>query len=451
MIVIVAVVAYVETHRPAAQAQAQYLAVYPGPAGPVNSDHLVGGDVLAIAKGSPDMSALEQFIAYMMSPYVQQLYLNYTGFIPVDTNAYGQASASNNVVPTIYSPSNATVTIYYYDDITPTDASFVQNTIIATFESEFPNIHVHYINEQASDIVSGIEALESAATNGNISEPVVMSIDNLDVGVLFYGGYLANLTSAEPKLVPSDIIKSIQEVTQYEEKVFGGIYFITERVNIPLVWVNYTALKNAGIDSLPSNLTQLMTDAKILYQKYGVGMVNFQGHGGASTATELYQWMVQFGGNPLNFNDTGDVNAIWYLANLSKYFSPEYKTSYWATYKGLASNKYTIMDCQWPGSVNLTALGMKLVNQSDNVDQVSEQAINEGVFLRTPVPWITEWQTLMDQAWTYLIEDGHGTNYTNIYNELSSMNHSLYEYLLSNYNSTVAQEYEKGEFQPLLV
>ncbi|WP_162509631.1 hypothetical protein [Thermogymnomonas acidicola] len=94
---------------------------------------------------------------------------------------------------------------------------------------------------------------------------------------------------------------------------------------------------------------------------------------------------------------------------------------------------------------------MKLVNQSDNVDQVSEQAINEGVFLRTPVPWITEWQTLMDQAWTYLIEDGHGTNYTNIYNELSSMNHSLYEYLLSNYNSTVAQEYEKGEFQPLLV
>ncbi|WP_171823530.1 hypothetical protein [Thermogymnomonas acidicola] len=105
--------------------------------------------------------------------------------------------------------------------------------------------------------------------------------------------------------------------------MFGGIYFITERVNIPLVWVNYTALKNAGIDSLPSNLTQLMTDAKILYQKYGVGMVNFQGHGGASTATELYQWMVQFGGNPLNFNDTGgDVNAIWYLANLSKYFSP---------------------------------------------------------------------------------------------------------------------------------
>ena len=432
--------------------QPQYLAVYPGPAGVNNSAHLVGGDVLAVARGSPDMTAIEQFLAYMMSPYVQQEYLNATGFIPVDKNAYGGMSASQNSFDSsIYSPSNATVTIYYYDDITPTDATFVQG-IISAFHSEFKNINVDYVNEPATDIVSGVQSFEAAGTGSGssfaISRAIVMSIDNLDVGTLFYDNDLANLTSMASTVMPSDIISSISQVTNYETAVFGGIYFITERVNIPLVWINYTALKNAGISNLPNNDSALLTDAKILYNKYGIGMINFQGHGGASTATELYQWMVQFGGNPLNFNDTGDIQAMEYIYNLSKYFSPEYKTSYWATYKGLASNKYTVMDYQWPGSVNLTALGMKVENNV-SVANVSEQAIKEGVFLRTPVPWISEWQTLIDDAWTTLIVDGG--SYTQIASVLSHENQQLYNFLESNYGPTVASNYENGSYKPLEV
>ena len=43
---------------------------------------------------------------------------------------------------------------------------------------------------------------------------------------------------------------TITNLTNYETKAFGGIFFLTERVNIPLVWINYSAMQKAGIKVL---------------------------------------------------------------------------------------------------------------------------------------------------------------------------------------------------------
>ena len=183
-------------------------------------------------------------------------------------------------------------------------------------------------------------------------------------------------------------------------------------------------------------------------KKYGVGEINIQGHGGSSTPTELYQWMVQFGGNPMMFNDSGDIQAMEYMYNLSQYFSPDYKTSYWATYTGLASNSYTMMYYQWPGSVNLTKLGMKSYNSTDTVANVSLKAIQGGVFLRSPVSWIGQWQTLMDKAWVKIVED-HVSSWTSIPSILQSENSAMNSFLQTNYNQQVANEYENGTYAPI--
>ena len=37
----------------------------------------------------------------------------------------------------------------------------------------------------------------------------------------------------------------------------------------------------------------------------------------ASTATELYQMFVQFGGNPVTFNSTHDASTMYYVYNLT--------------------------------------------------------------------------------------------------------------------------------------
>jgi trehalose transport system substrate-binding protein len=423
---------------------AQTIFVYSGPAGPANADHLLGGCVVAeMANGSTPMASA-QLIAFLLNPAVQKSFGSATGFIPVDTGAFN--TTPSTTIPTIYKASNASVTVYYYTSLTESDYNYVSSEM-STFMSMYPNIVVKTSFISASKIVSEFQTQLAAKSHENI----VTTIDNIDVGTLFFDGYLANLTSMAPTITAgAGTISSVTGLNNYEVKVFHGIYFMTQLVNIPLVWINYTAMQKAGISSPPTTDAQLMSDAKTLYNYYGVGMVNFQGHGGASTPTELYQWMVQFGGNPMVFNDTGDIAAMEYLYNLSAYFSPDYPASYWDTYTGLASNTYTIMDYQWPGSVNLTTLAMKPYNSSDTVLNASFNALSTGVFIRDPVAWLSQWQFYMDAAWTSIIED-HGS-YSQIPHILSSENAALFNYLntTSAYGPEVAMNYTMGYYQPVV-
>ncbi len=428
------------------------LKAYPGPAG-INSDHILGGCVLAVANtpglNVSDKVAEEQFMAYMLSPSVQFQCSDKTGFIPISSHN------ANYNVPTIYKSTNSTVKIEYYTSISPSDYKAFTKSTVAHFDTLYKNIKVTVINTVATSIVSAVKARVSAGTT---TTPIVMSIDNLDIGELAYGGakyggYLENINGTISTITPSNVIPSIVNLTHYESKIFSGnVPFITQIINTPLVWLNYNALKNAGISSMPKTYKQMLADAKTLDKKYGVGMINIQGHGGASTATELYQMLTQFNGNPVLLNNTGDIQGMYCLYNLSKYFSPEYKTSYWATYKGLAANKYTVMDYQWPGSVNLTALGMKYNNSGNNsITNISIQALKGGVFIRDPVSWISEWQTLMDSAYETIIVSGHAQNYTTIHTTLNNVNSEMYGYLLKNYNRTVANNFEAGMYKPIMV
>ena len=427
----------------------QTLAVYPGPAGANNSAHLLGGCVIAEANTpgltTNDVNAMDQFVAYMLSPEVQFTCEQTTGFIPISSH-----NVTGTDVPSIYSSSNATVDITYFNSLSPADYKTTEK-MISSFEAKYPNIKIKATNELATNIVNNVEVdISSSKTT-----PIVMTIDNLDVGTLASGSYhgasyLANMTHYK-QMIPKNVIPTVTNLTETELSLYGSVPFITQLINTPLVWIDMTALNSIGITHAPQNYAQLLSDAKALDKKYGRGMVNMQGHGGASTATELYQWFVQFGGNPVTFNSTNDVTAMYAMYNLSAYFSPEYKTSYWATYKGLASEKYAMMDYQWPGSVDLSTVGMNTsaLTGNNSVLNVSIKAISQGVFIRDPVPWIAEWQILMDDAWTSIITEGHSQNYSTIAHTLSTENTDMYNYLISNYNITVAQDYEKGDYHPI--
>ncbi|EQB74043.1 MAG: hypothetical protein AMDU4_FER2C00034G0052 [Ferroplasma sp. Type II] len=431
-------------------APVQTLEVYPGPSGPANSDHLLGGCVIGEANttglSGSKVAAMDTFISYMLSPPVQFACEKATGFIPI-------SSHNTSVMPADLYKGSTTVDITYFTSISPSDYTFTKSMVNA-FNSHYTNIKVTSKDEVATSIITGVESDIGAKT----TTPIVVSIDNLDIGVLAYHHFLANMnyngTLNAQSVMPAHVIPSIVKLTNYTSTVFAGsIPFITQIINTPLVWIDQTALKAAGISKEPQNYTALLSDAKTLFNKYHRGMINFQGHGGASTATELYQLFVQFGGNPVMFNSTHDVSAMYYVYNLSKYFSPEYKTSYWASYKGLAANKYTMMDYQWPGSVDLKTVGMNTtqISGSNSVLNVSIKALSEGVFIRDPVPWIGHWQTLMDNVWTSLILDGHSQNYTTISSALNSVNSQMFNYLVANYNLTVAHDYEKGMYKPIIV
>ncbi|TRM80287.1 carbohydrate ABC transporter substrate-binding protein, partial [Sulfolobus sp. F3] len=78
--------------------------------------------------------------------------------------------------------------------------------------------------------------------------------------------------------------------------------------------------------------------------------------------------------------------------------------------------------------------------------KVEEEAF-QNAFFREPVPWISYWDTIADQVFDEIVVNHAPTS--QIPAILSQANAEMYKYLETNYNQTVAQEYEQGVFQPL--
>ncbi|MGI0130724.1 MAG: ABC transporter substrate-binding protein [Thermoplasmata archaeon] len=244
------------------------------------------------------------------------------------------------------SSSTSTATVTYYDDLASSEATFMTSVLIPEFEAQHPNVMINYVNIDAGDMVTKVAALVQANDVGT----TLLAEDNLDIGELLYasggGNDLMNLTSIASVIQPTTMIPSMTGVTTYETHAFGGEYFIPFRANTPLVWLNTTALSAAGLSTTqgPQTFAAEYADA----QKLGANSVMFQGGAGDDTATEMFQWDVQFGGNPMVYNDAGDVAAMSYLYNLSTYMNPGYKQAIYSEYAGLAQGKYQILDYQWP-------------------------------------------------------------------------------------------------------
>ncbi|MDS0257095.1 ABC transporter substrate-binding protein [Thermoplasmatales archaeon AK] len=414
--------------------------------------------------------------------------------------------------------SNGTVNIQFYESLATSEATFVNNTLIPQFESEYPGIHVTLVNVGSGQVSTDILALEKSGKVGSI----VAGQDNLEIGQLIYstsGNVLMNVTSMAPALMPATLIPAASNLVSYEKTVFGGIYFFPFRANIPLTWYNKTMFADAGISSPPSNYTVMLQDLQILHSKGEKGLMiqgasNLGGHTGSSTATELYQIMVQFGGNPLYINDSGDLHAMQMVYNLSNYFVPDYKNGYWGSYNGLAVGNYSLLYYQWPyiyntltsspynmsnnvlgvypgpagpvngnhllggdvlfipkGATNVPSLEafiqfllgtqaqretllnlswvainnasyQNLPAKASIIDTALQDAIAQGVFLRNPVPWITEWQTiLMNDVFNKLFQTSTPAGYSDIPSLLNAAHQAMYNYILQNYGQANATLY----------
>ncbi len=430
------------------------IGVYAGPSGINNTEHLIGGDVFAIPKGATNLDAIDTVITFFLSTQAQeQLYK--LGWPPIDTEDYA-VHPVNTTLPTYNGPA---VTVTMYDDlgVSASATQIMEGVLIPEFESIYPNIKIHWVQLRPDQITSNVEAL----VQGNDVGATVIAQDNLAIGELFYAGDLDNITNAS-LLLPNDLIPSMAGLVTYEKQTYKGVYFLPYRANLALVWYNPSSLEKAGFTTPPSNWSQLLALGKALTSK-GLGGISMQGHGGASTSTEMFQWMVQAGGNPMVLNDSGDVAAYYYIYNLSQYFSPAYTHDYWASYKGLNNNEYNFFDYQWPGSLtnyeSIATSGTVVYNatnatytNSSAASQAILEAFNQGAFFRPPVAWITEWDALADNAFTEIVTNDCGSTVcteSSIQTILNGENLAMYDYLVSNYNTTYANQYEAGHFAPL--
>ncbi len=266
-------------------------------------------------------------------------------------------------------PQSSIINIQFYESLAPSEQNYTNNTLIPQFETEYPGIHVTLVNTASGGVSSDILTDEKAGKVGAI----IAGQDNLEIGQLIYssiGNVLMPLNNITPAILPSSLIPSAANLVNYEKTVFGGVYFVPFRGNVPLVFYNKTLFSEVGISTPPSNDSQLLQDAALIKNKTGQNAIMIQGastnggHSGSSTATELYQLMVQYGGNPLYLNDSGDLHAVQYLYNLSKYFTPAFTGGYWGSYRGLAVGNYSILDYQWPYVYNILTTTYHMTNSS---------------------------------------------------------------------------------------
>jgi trehalose transport system substrate-binding protein len=427
------------------------------------------------------------------------------------------------------SQQTSTVNIQFYESVATSEQAFIEKTLIPQFESQYPNIKVTFVNFGSEGVSQNILALEQSGDVGSI----VAGQDNLEIGSLIYssqGNVLMNLTSASSSLMPSTMIPAARNLVNYEKQVFGGVYFFPFRGNVPLVFYNKTMFQSAGISNPPSTDAQLLQDAAMIYNKTHQKAVMIQGastssgHSGSSTATELYQWMVQYGGNPLYLNDSGDLHAMQFIYNLSAYFSPSFTGGYWGSYAGLYHGNYSVLDYQWPYIYNiLTASPYNMTNSSlgvypgpagpvngnhlmggdvlfipkgatnvpsletfikfllstqaqretllnlswvainsaayqnlpakySAIDTALGNAIETGVFLRNPTPWITEWQVILDNTVFNPVFVQKSSGYSDLPTLLSNAHTAMYQYILKNYGSTNATLYQSdSNYAPISV
>ncbi len=237
------------------------------------------------------------------------------------------------------------------------ELTFYQKTILPEFEKAYPNISLQFSTESATSIVS---TLQSEGTSPTID---VVQQDNGFTGPLVSNGLVLSLnpylSQLEPRNGTTSTTLSASYGTiipaYYHEGLFGSTYyFFPIRGNVQLAYYNQSALTVAGKNThqvlpQPTNVSNLMTDMIALNASGYTAPFNMQGHQGASTPTQVFQWMAEFGGNPMAFNTTGDIQALTFLQNMQNkgLMSPHYSTGFWGSYKGLASNSYQYID-QWP-------------------------------------------------------------------------------------------------------
>ena len=103
----------------------------------------------------------------------------------------------------------------------------------------------------------------------------------------------------------------------------------------------------------PRTWGELLSVAKTFKEREGLGRVLFQGVGGAPTVTQLYEWIVSAGGDPLDLGHPATVATFHFLRELAPYLSPDSRRAKWDTTNDALAQESAYLAQNWPFGVPL--------------------------------------------------------------------------------------------------
>jgi len=132
----------------------------------------------------------------------------------------------------------------------------------------------------------------------------------------------------------------------------GRRYFLPFRPNVQIAYYNSAKFDAYGLRP-PRTWGELLSVAKTFKEREGLGRVLFQGVGGAPTVTQLYEWIVSAGGDPLDLGHPATVATFHFLRELAPYLSPDSRRAKWDTTNDALAQESAYLAQNWPFGVPL--------------------------------------------------------------------------------------------------
>jgi trehalose transport system substrate-binding protein len=218
----------------------------------------------------------------------------------------------------------------------------MRQEIFPAFEKK-TGLKIEAVQIEAADLPGIIEAMHQAGR----MDLDLFAQDNMQLFLLYQKDLVEDLSSYE-KDIPKAVHRSLIEAGKFE----GRLLFMPYRPNVQITYYNENKFKKYGLKP-PQNWDELYRVGQVFKRKEDVGRILFKAYGGAPTATQLYEWIVSAGGDPLVMNDAGCVKTFDFLKKLWPCLSPDSRRAKFDT-----SNEYLARDSaylmqNWPFGINV--------------------------------------------------------------------------------------------------
>ncbi|MEE8637654.1 MAG: extracellular solute-binding protein [Candidatus Margulisiibacteriota bacterium] len=218
----------------------------------------------------------------------------------------------------------------------------MREEIFPPFEKE-AGVKIQAIQMEAGDLP---QVLEAQVRAGKVKIDLFAQ-DNMQLVYLANKGLIEDLSDQE-KEIPKNVIPALIQACKFKEKLF----FMPYRPNVQITYYNRKKFNQYDLEP-PRDWDELLSAAIVFKREEKVGKILFKAYGGVPTATQLYEWIVSAGGDPLSINDAGCIRTFTFLQKLWPYLSPDSIRAKFDT-----SNEYLARDSaylmqNWPFGVRI--------------------------------------------------------------------------------------------------
>ena len=295
--------------------------------------------------------SLGSALAYRGLRNLAGLALAFSAAVPLVLGLPGCSPRSSESTDSAPATGGAGTVLTFYTSLGQSEWKIMREEVSPDFDKPH-DCKINAIEVESADLPRKLESLRQA----DRMDVDVFGQDNMALWSLVQADLVEDLTPYESQ-IPNATIPALVEVGRFD----GKLRFMPYRPNVEIAFYNATYFGKHGLKP-PGDWDELMTVAKTLYEKEGVGRVAIKADGTDAATVHLFDFMNSAGGEPMSLNDAGCIQAYQYLKDLWPYLSPESRRADFNTMNQFLAMESVYLGQNWPYGIEV------IVNQGEKTD-----------------------------------------------------------------------------------